>query len=476
MLSPSVLDDTNAQMHASESELDFKRAQNALLLICRLPPEIVAAIITHMQRQSWSFYNLFIQFNHSWVRIMLVCRYFREVAVQTPVLWTVVNYYEGSQRWRNLCIERSQTAPLCVHSRTALPPDQWKRVWIAYLLLHDRAAEDAFRHPAPLLQKLKMGGLFMVSTALLHTVAASLHHLHLFSHQTSLIIDGTLSLPSLRYLRLSSFRLDYNLHQLVPLLQSAPMLDTLFFERLYLLDSLLQLVDADETIPISQPVTMSNLRLLHIENPPAEAWALMRLINAPLATLRVMILNVGVMPHNQWTSQGRIVDRWMKLSRGRLPASNAKCLSGSIHLNPFELEDEPNFGIISFTYSQDAPSVLGQTSFCTINCNLDGPHPLLNLIQTLCLSRAELTQFASWEDLQLTSGAQYLTTVHTLVLEGLRGDEGEREGMASIKEWIGHRVGQIEHVRFIECDEDSERLAMELQGEGLVPDVVWCSK
>jgi hypothetical protein len=474
MSSPSVLHDIDARIHASDSELDFKRAQNALLPICRLPPEIVVAIITHMQHRSWSFDDLFVQYNHSWVRIMLVCRYFREIAVQTPVLWTVVNYCEGSKRWRNLCIERSQTAPLCVYSETALPPDQWEQVRIAHLVKYSGESEDAFRCPASLLQELKIRGLFTVSTALLHSVATSLRFLHLSGLETCPILDDTLSLPSLRHLKVSDTRFSYNLHEFVHLLQGMPMLDTLFVKNFYLLEDTWELVDANETIPISHPVTMPNLCLLQIVDQPAEAWALMRLIFAPLATLSVSLLCVGIEPRNQWTSQGRIVDRWMKLSRGRSPASSAKCLGGSIHLNPFELEDEPNFGIITFTYSQDTTSVLGQTSFCTINCNLVCPHPLLDLIETLHLSRAKLTQFASWEDLQLTSGAQYLTTVHTLVLEGLRGDEGEREGMASVKEWIGHRAGQIKHVRFIKCDKDSERLAMELQREGLVPDVVWC--
>jgi hypothetical protein len=354
MSSPSVLDDTNAQIHASDSELGFKRAQNALRPICRLPPEIVAAIITHVQHRSWSFDDLFVQFNHSWVRITLVCRYFREVVVQTPALWTVVNYWEGSERWRNLCIERSQTAPLCVYSRTPLPPDQWKKAQIAHLVLHGHGAENVFRYPAPLLQELKIGGPFIISTALLHSVATSLHHLHLFDTQTCLLIDGTLSLPSLRHLRLSSFGLDYRLHRLVPLLQSAPMLDTLFVERVYVLN-VLQFVDADVTIPISQPVTMPNIRLLYIENPPAEAWALMRLIKAPLATLRVKILNVGVRPHNQWTSQGRIVEHWQKFNRrGTSPASDTEYFAGSIRFHRFE--GRLNFGMITFTYSLDTIS------------------------------------------------------------------------------------------------------------------------
>jgi hypothetical protein len=474
MSAPSVLHDIDARIYASDSGLDFKHGQNALLPICRLPPEIVVAIITYVQRRSWSFDDLFVRFNRSWVRIMLVCRYFRKLAIQTPVLWTVVSYNERSERWRNLCIERSQTAPLCVYSRTALPPDQWKKVRIAQLVLRSGETDNAFRYPAPLLQELKIGGSITVSTALLHSVAMSLRLLHLSSLKTCPILDDTLSLPSLRHLEVSLTRFSYSLHKFTHLLKCAPMLDTLFINRLYLLDELWQFVDADETILIPQPVTMPNLRLLQIENPPAEAWALMRLILAPLATLSVEILWLGIEPHHQWTSQGCIVDHWMKCSRGTLSVSNTECLSGIIHFHPFE--DEPNFGTITFTYSLDTTSVSGQTSLCTINCNVDGPHPLLDLIKTLRLDRAKLTQFASWKDLQLTSGAQYLPNVHTLVLEGLRGDEGEREGMASVKEWIGHRADQIKHVRFIKCYEDSKRLAMELQGEGLVPDIVWCSK
>jgi hypothetical protein len=472
MSAPSVLHDIDARIYASDSGLDFKHGQNALLPICRLPPEIVVAIITYVQRRSWSFDDLFVQFNYSWVRIMLVCRYFREVAVQTPVLWTVVNHYKGSKRWRNLCIERSQTAPLCVYSRTALPPDQWKRVWIAQLLLHDRAAEDAFRHPAPLLQELKMGGLFTVSTALLHSVATSLRFLHLSGLETCPILDDTLSLPSLRHLEVSYTHFSYSLHEFVHLLKGTPMLDTLAIDRLYL-SEIIRIMDAGETIPISQPVTMSNLRVLRIKDSPAEAWALMRLIIAPLVTLSVELLEAGVNLRNQWSSQGRIVDYWVKFCRGTSPASNTECLSGGVRFHRFE--HWPKFGMITFTYSQDTTSVSCQTSLCTINCHINGPHPLLDLVGTLHLDRAKLTQFASWEDLQLKSGVQYLTAVHTLVLEGLRGNEKEREGIVSVKEWIGHRAGQIEHIRFIKCDKDSERLAMELQREGLVPDVVWCS-
>jgi hypothetical protein len=96
---------------------DTKTRRNALTSrIAQLPSETIARIFHflqsaqgHMERVSTPW----IDFNWEWTRCMLVCRRFRDVAIDSPRLWSFI-CHEGKPptEWIILCVTRAKTCPL----------------------------------------------------------------------------------------------------------------------------------------------------------------------------------------------------------------------------------------------------------------------------------------------------------------------------------------------------------------------------
>jgi hypothetical protein len=103
--------------------LALKRERNALGWTHRLPAELLAAVLAHVQGASgWAAYD------RTWARVARVCAHWRRAALGTPTLWTTLECDahacsfpapgdEGAP-WISLCRARAGGALLYVKNHT----------------------------------------------------------------------------------------------------------------------------------------------------------------------------------------------------------------------------------------------------------------------------------------------------------------------------------------------------------------------
>lgn len=119
----NTIADIDARINALTKELLLlRRRRNALSFICRLPADIMIYIFqcTQYNRISTMSFdksidgplgNTFAQqrsdLDHSWIRLMSTCVYFREAALGAGQLWRDVSV-PGNIQWRTLCLARAQ--------------------------------------------------------------------------------------------------------------------------------------------------------------------------------------------------------------------------------------------------------------------------------------------------------------------------------------------------------------------------------
>ncbi|KAF9238631.1 hypothetical protein BU15DRAFT_75083 [Melanogaster broomeanus] len=112
---------------------------NALLPVSRLPGEILATIFLY---QAYSFYQYRQYFSTwgapPWANVSYVCRYWRDVALGCPSLWSFL--IVSSPRWTEELLSRSKTVPLRIRSFPAPPfqpsPGAFSKLLAPALLLH----------------------------------------------------------------------------------------------------------------------------------------------------------------------------------------------------------------------------------------------------------------------------------------------------------------------------------------------------
>jgi hypothetical protein len=113
-----MLEALDERIRIHEAELaDLKEQRNGLIRACSVPSEILANIFKLVQHRCRDYdeNRPWMTYSRYWMEIMLVCRRFRCVAVQTASLWSYIDYEDHSPRWRALCFQRSGTHPLCVY-------------------------------------------------------------------------------------------------------------------------------------------------------------------------------------------------------------------------------------------------------------------------------------------------------------------------------------------------------------------------
>jgi hypothetical protein len=82
----------------------------------RLPAELLAFIFIHIARDSYiekQYINCLNSTGPSCVNVSYVCRYWRDVALNCPTLWSFVT--ATSQRWTQELLARSQMVPLKIN-------------------------------------------------------------------------------------------------------------------------------------------------------------------------------------------------------------------------------------------------------------------------------------------------------------------------------------------------------------------------
>jgi hypothetical protein len=477
MSSLATFEEIDGRIRALEAELfDLKCRRNALVPICRLPSEIIIKIIGHIQNWSKDPDELFENFDRSWLRLTLVCQRFRDVAVQSPTLRSVLDYSQDSGSWIDLCVQRSQNAQLCIYSHDSgaeVAAEHWSR---AHLVKFDGyTIANMFDSSTPYLETLVIVAeddfeTLWISSAVLDNISASIVELHLDGVGVYLDIQEAVSLPNLRWLKLYLIRMDVSLNGLALFLKGAPTLQSLRIMRLCLLESA-NAVDANEVMPVPEQISLPQLRLLYVEDAPAEVWALLRLIPPPTSAFGVSIIHMGP---TAYLGQNHInaYDCWTRFSRR--VSGTAEPIIGTIKFDHGTFSSV-TVGVISFgdvagedDFGQEGSS----TSFCSIQCAVRDPHPLLAQIDTLHLySHPRLG--VPVHELEDVYGVRSLPNIRVLVLEDLR--DGDKEHMMVLERWIAGRQGQLKQIEFLGCSSAMEESANRFREIGLAESVSWIS-
>lgn len=96
--------------------MDLKRRRNAAFVpICRIPSELIEQIFANVQHggAECDECDPWLTYHEDWVRVLLVCHRFHDVAIRTPALWRFVDRHCADD-WTDLCMERSQDTLLCI--------------------------------------------------------------------------------------------------------------------------------------------------------------------------------------------------------------------------------------------------------------------------------------------------------------------------------------------------------------------------
>lgn len=102
----------------------FKSRHNSLLLISRLPPELLACIfkilsLSNPPNSHHSGYHTSSKLG--WIPVSHVCRHWREVALHSPDLWSDIAFNIGPF-WTQAMLERSKSAPISISSSYSRQP------------------------------------------------------------------------------------------------------------------------------------------------------------------------------------------------------------------------------------------------------------------------------------------------------------------------------------------------------------------
>jgi hypothetical protein len=321
--------------------------------ICKLPTEVLVEIFQIVQctahadvlaTPEWSTYD------RTWPRIMCVCRHFRDVALQSPTLWSTLDLAQ-SGRWLELCDQRSGAAPL--HLRTH-EKSRWPRTmpwglvdsWVSRaetMALADYGVCARVLHaPAPLLRALDVrtgsGIIFEVDTTLLGGTATSLAHLTV--HGPNIILDRLPPLPALRCLELCRVILDYRqLQTLIDVFVCTPQVEDLSIKGVYLTE------DDEPALHSSAPL-LPRLRILEIADTAYVAAELVRLLPAPRLSAEIQICAGGDELRFDEHLAAIMRQQWIARACGEITL----CGGTTIHLRA----EQGDLNLVS-CYAHDAP-------------------------------------------------------------------------------------------------------------------------
>lgn len=480
MLAPEF-DALEARIHSLEIELaELRHQRNNFLAISRLPDEIVVDIFKTTQHGCQKIDHLkpWATYDSSWTSLMLACRRFRSVALQAPLLWTLVDYAH-QEDWMNLCLERSRSSALYVHDKSGRPltPNCFCRARSVHVQVVDTATAEVLNSIAPCLHTLEIDSgydedddpYFFITSSLLGSTNTSIVHLSLSHVQ----LQAFPTMPSLHRLELDSVHLK-NMEILGLALQDVPQIQELCLRRLAI------------TRPntghsaISPRDTSLSLQSLLIEDDRDRVLAYLRTLPLPTQALGLLVQcpdTVVALTGAAYEAQPiqEISNIWSTFSNQM--RSTAQLADGTLTMYG-HLRTSVHFGTWAFDDTTSSLESFGHRSpsFYTLFCGRISEHlSLADLnITTLHLGSR------SWErrpSLSLSFDDSYhaglLPRLRALTLEGYHRADVNTEARSAINSWIRGRSGRIRQVRFIGCSETMRPLADEVLHGIDGPAIIW---
>jgi hypothetical protein len=450
--------------------------RNALQPICRVPPEILVIIFYHAQHENegHGVHAFFASYTHRWVRVMRVCRHFRNVAVHAPMLWSVY-HAKSPEAYRNLFLQRSADYILRVcggEGTIAEIASHAHRVHTACLTYGN--LNLALNTPMPQLQELEVitHGMdqFTLSSSSFGGTGARLTYLHLMGSGV-VLCEHPPRLPELRQLELVHFGTSLTLQPMAALLASTPSLEVLSVAHL-LFDLPRPRLVWPVTIP--EQVTLPHLKTLQVVQSALEAATLLRLIPIPGVALSIRLQSSDSHdPSELGAHHNEVYEACAAFAR-------------SVHQPEGLQQGVQKFGNVLPPYAIGNEFVIGGPGnlndlgqgpeqpqlHLSFYCDATHSHPLIERIETLHLL-SFFRGYPSIHDFDSEVGTTYVPNLRTVVVD-IRRPLAE---LPSLQDWVVGRGGRIEKMVFARdfLDVEIEAFMTDLRERGLasLPEVAW---
>lgn len=473
----------------------LKRARNSHIRICQLPAEVLVEILKSAQHTTdlYDEDRPWLTFDPSWSRIMLVCSYFRKIAARTPALWTVLDYEHGSSQWRRLCIKRSGNSPFFLRGAGCEAMNYLSKAQAADMHDFDNCAKKCasglndlapqlrvlnvslFEKPTGFFARNPTPAVFKITSLFMSGGQTPLVSLTLHGNGLSLC-DPPL-MPQLRFLYLDSIRTAYDMTPFVLLFGRTPVLEKLSIVDICITEQFGS-VEPTEIVTIPEhDVTPSSLKFLIIDDTPAEASALARMLipHQSGVAMRIIIKSWLQYDEDEDTDEEdpfettELNDNYLSTYEAwRTHARNhgSAPISGSISYNvPYRA----HYGINIRFESSD--STLSMT--CSVRMNTT-TSPLFDDVTTLHLIwHCDQLSFQENETVFVIDALTHLSHLRTLVL--VEYNLVTTVHKVALKCWI-ETLPQLEHVQFVRCDSSTRPFMEELVAESLVRLVSWSDR
>jgi hypothetical protein len=469
-----MLEALNERIRIHEAELaDLKEQRNGLIRACSMPSEILANIFMLVQHRCRDYdgNRPWMTYSRYWMEIMLVCRRFRCVAVQTASLWSYIDYEDHGPRWRALCFHRSGTHPLCVYDNNGSNGVEYFPMARVRSVAIERPDKSKLLHlAAPQLQYFQIfhgfeehGGCINIDDSFLGGMNLQLLDLSLKNAS----IRQVPVMASLRRLVLKRVSIPGGQKAFRQLFEQIPVTEEVCLENC------MDLLPPEHSQPKPPPVTLPHLQSLCIFGEPDVVSACLCILPLPRLAMGLQVklpYRVETGAADLGSDHTHIFQHWLDFIKHR---------NGAAGLTEGTLVRSSGCPVIIRYGGDEVPcdDFSGRSpSFCHISCLLSGPHPVLNSVTALHLldnMEPDARHGTFDRSLNVDLQACFSSNVQDFILEGSEGDL-KRDGMPEvIKEWIVNCGGRIQRIRFIGCNAAMGTLADELRREELVPDVSW---
>jgi hypothetical protein len=476
---PYSLNGLEGKIAVLEKQLtELKRARNSFQAICTLPSEILVQILQHLQHtgpvydpdRPWRTYD------PRWTRTMLVCHHLRQTAVGAAVLWTVLDYHNHSQTWREMTVSRSQEALLHIHGHRSSTLEYLQRAMTAHFR-HVETTTVSLNRTAPSLRILKLAiyrpdlSTYTFTSQFLGGEASSLVSLVLKG--CGIVLENAPLMPVLSDLEIGTIQTDCSLVPLFNLLRSAPSLKELIVAGVCLTD-IHEPLDPREAIPIPEgSVILPLLRRLVIDDAPAEVAAIVRMLR-PFTLDLVASVNIQTCDGSEADedpedavelniNHAQVYEHW----REGLVAHNRQLqVISSIS---FDVPYDPHAGVDLLFECKGALE-----ASLSIKCKIStSDHcALLDHITVLRLPwhSDQFEDHTSYDSFDIYP-LNYLPSLQVLVL--IQYQPELRYEQAPLKAWIARRQPRLRAVQFTRCAPGTRAFMQELLAESLVEEAVW---
>jgi hypothetical protein len=487
----------------------LKKERNALTPFCAAPAEIVGRILVELNvipACPTSFFEADIARPDSkWTVVMLLCSRIRAVALHTPELWSFV---EGTAHpsWIELSMQRASNHPLTVMAlddkhdgKKEITPALVRAASLVEIYVGNDLEqaqqywEGAFATSITQLRALKAKGFWELSTRFMdrssdHLIELSLTEVHLSPPPL---------LPRLQRLRLDNIRCPYDDYSIMlAFFASSPSLEVLEILNSCAKDHYDHSHWAD-VLRGSPTISMPHLKVLCLEENASTTQLLLEAIPTPSQTLAVLCgrwrWNSVQFPLKTSTPTPvghgyedlshilhHVKDFWYaKSGHGFLPAGFISLANNTTKMIPIHIR----FGA--------RPNIATPTPFVCYEseCTLEGPDPLLDVIDTLHILLRENLYADQTPDaetnLSLANALESMDRANITINHVVVGYMEVCTGLRTFEKWLRKRRDMTKNSSGIygltmdyegPRSGDAEAWTKHLLEEGLVKRITWSWK